>query len=33
MHTKFWWDNLKERDHLKVLGVDGKVVIKCISNK
>jgi hypothetical protein len=21
--TSFWWKNLKERDHLKVQGVDG----------
>jgi len=24
MHTKFWFENLKGRDHLENLGVDGK---------
>jgi hypothetical protein len=26
MHTKFWSGNLKGRDHLKNLGVDGRKI-------
>jgi hypothetical protein len=26
MHTKFWSENLKGRDHLEDLGVDGKIL-------
>jgi hypothetical protein len=27
-----WWENLKEREHLDDLGVDGRI-LKCISEK
>ena len=30
MHSGFWWDNLKERDHIEDLGVGGRVVLKWI---
>jgi hypothetical protein len=33
MHTKFWSENLKERDHLEYLGVEGKVILKSILGK
>jgi len=33
MHTKFWSENLKERDHLEDLGVDGKVILEWICGK
>jgi hypothetical protein len=29
----FWWGNLKERNPLEDLGVDGRVVLKWISKK
>jgi hypothetical protein len=28
MHTKFWWRNLKERNHLEDPEVDGSKFIK-----
>jgi hypothetical protein len=33
MHRGFWWGNLKERDSLEDLGVDGRGIIKWILNK
>ena len=27
---RFWWGNLKERDHLKYLGIDGRIILKCM---
>jgi hypothetical protein len=29
VHTGFWWGNLRERDHLKDLGIDGRIILKC----
>jgi hypothetical protein len=28
LHKGFWWKNLSERDHLKDLGIDGRVMLK-----
>jgi hypothetical protein len=33
MLYKFWTLNLKERDHLKDLGVDGRIILKYILKK
>jgi len=30
MCTGFWWENLKVRDHFKVLGLGGRIVLNCI---
>jgi hypothetical protein len=30
MDEEFWWENLKEKRPLQVLGTDGKIVLKCI---
>ena len=30
MHTGFWWGNLRERDHLEDLAVDGSILLKWI---
>jgi hypothetical protein len=30
MHREFWWGNLKPRDYLEDLGVDGRMKLKCI---
>jgi hypothetical protein len=29
-NTKFWLENLKGRDHLEDLGVDKRIILKCI---
>jgi hypothetical protein len=30
MLAGFWWGNLRERDYLVDLGVDGRITVKCI---
>jgi len=30
MHTKFWLENLKGRDHLEGLGIGGRIVFEWI---
>jgi hypothetical protein len=29
MHTRFWLVNVKQRDHLGDLYVDGRTILKC----
>jgi hypothetical protein len=31
--TGFWWENLRERDHLGDLGVDGRILLRGIFRK
>jgi hypothetical protein len=30
VHTGFWWGELRERDHLKDVGVDGRIILKWV---
>jgi hypothetical protein len=30
MHTRFWFENLKGRDHSEDLGVDGRITLEFI---
>jgi hypothetical protein len=33
VHTRFWWGDLREADHLEDLGVDGSIILKWIFKK
>jgi hypothetical protein len=33
LYIGFWWGNLRERDHMTDLGVDGRVILKWILKK
>ena len=30
LHTGFWWENLREGEHLRGPGVDGRIILKLI---
>jgi len=32
-HTGVWWGNTRERDHLEMPGIDGRIIIKWIFRK
>jgi len=29
-YTRFWWGNLRERNHLEDTGVDGRIILRRI---
>ena len=33
MGTAFWWGDVRERDHLEDLSLDGRIILKCIFKK
>jgi hypothetical protein len=33
VNTEFWWGNLREREHLKDPGEDGRIILKWIFEK
>jgi hypothetical protein len=33
VYTEFWWGNLRERDDLEDLGIDGKIILRWIFRK
>ena len=33
IHEEFWYGNLNERDQMKNLGVDGRIILKYITKK
>jgi hypothetical protein len=33
VHTGFWWENMRERDFLKDLGLDEWIILKLIFKK
>jgi len=33
VYIGFWWGNLRDRDHLEDLGIDGSVILRWIFRK
>jgi hypothetical protein len=33
VHTEFWWENLRERDHLEDTGIDRRIILRQIFTK
>jgi len=33
VHTEFWWENLREADHLQDVRIDGTIILKYMFNQ
>jgi hypothetical protein len=33
VHRRFLWGNLRERDHLEIIGIDGGIILRWIFKK
>jgi hypothetical protein len=33
VHTRFWWGNLRERNHLEDPSIDGRIILRWIFRK
>jgi len=33
VYSRFWWGNLRERDHLENPGIDGRTIFRWIFHK
>jgi hypothetical protein len=33
VYTGFWWGDLRERDHLGEIGVDGRIILRLVLRK
>jgi hypothetical protein len=33
VHTGFWWETLRERDHFENPGIDGRIILRWIFRK
>jgi hypothetical protein len=33
LHIQLWWENLRERDHLEDVGLDGRIILEWIIKK
>ena len=33
VYTRFWWGNLRERDHFEDAGLDGRIILKWVFRK
>jgi len=33
VHTGFWWGNLRDKNQLEDVDIDGRIILKCIIKK